>query len=141
MVCAAICTGTMYLTLRNGWFRLSGNDKSKCSLALHRCKHLMQIRQYTNGELAILCTFMYKFLTVGAVSEHLEVFDKGTKKPRLAFGVIQVVSGLVKFVPVDQMQKRRVVVVTNLKPAKMRDVMSYGMVCCNQSFLHIVFAS
>lgn len=31
-------------------------------------------------------------------------------------------------------------VVTNLKPAKMRDVMSYGMVRCNQSsFLQTVF--
>lgn len=41
---------------------------------------------------------------------------------------MQVVSGLRKFVPKDQMQGRRVVVCTNLKPAKMRDVMSYGMV-------------
>lgn len=41
---------------------------------------------------------------------------------------LQVVSGLVKFVPEDKMLNRRVVVVTNLKPAKMRDVMSYGMV-------------
>jgi hypothetical protein len=40
----------------------------------------------------------------------------------------QVISGLVKFVPEDKMRGRRVVVVTNLKPAKMRDVMSYGMV-------------
>jgi len=44
--------------------------------------------------------------------------------------VVQIVSGLVKFVSVEQMQNRRVVVVTNLKPAKMRDVMSYGMVGC-----------
>jgi hypothetical protein len=40
----------------------------------------------------------------------------------------QVVSGLVKFVPEAAMAGRRVLVVTNLKPAKMRDVMSYGMV-------------
>lgn len=33
-----------------------------------------------------------------------------------------------KFVPIEAMQGRTVVVVTNLKPAKMRDVMSYGMV-------------
>ena len=49
--------------------------------------------------------------------------------------MLQVVSGLVKFVPIEQMQNRRVVVVTNLKPAKMRDVMSYGMVRRNQSSL------
>ena len=40
----------------------------------------------------------------------------------------QVVSGLVKFVPIERMRDRRVVVVCNLKPAKMRDVISYGMV-------------
>jgi tRNA-binding EMAP/Myf-like protein len=40
----------------------------------------------------------------------------------------KVISGLVKFVPEEKMQGRRVVVVLNLKPAKMRDVMSYGMV-------------
>ncbi len=35
---------------------------------------------------------------------------------------------MVKFVPQEKMEGRRVVVVCNLKPAKMRDVMSYGMV-------------
>lgn len=40
----------------------------------------------------------------------------------------QVVSGLVKFVPQEAMQDRLVLVVCNMKPAKMRDVMSYGMV-------------
>ena len=40
----------------------------------------------------------------------------------------QVVSGLVKFVPQEAMQDRMVLVVCNMKPAKMRDVMSYGMV-------------
>ena len=38
----------------------------------------------------------------------------------------QVVSGLVKFVPKADMEGRRVVVVTNLKPAKMRDVRTTG---------------
>lgn len=37
-------------------------------------------------------------------------------------------SGLVNFVPIDAMMGRRVVVLTNLKPAKMRDVVSSGMV-------------
>ena len=59
---------------------------------------------------------------------YLEEIDLGEGKPR------QVISGLVRFVPLEKMQGRRVVVVTNLKPAKMRDVMSYGMVrlagCC-----------
>ena len=42
--------------------------------------------------------------------------------------MLQIVSGLVKFVPVEKMHGRRVVVLLNLKPAKMREVMSYGMV-------------
>lgn len=41
---------------------------------------------------------------------------------------MQVISGLVEFVPVDRMQGLRVLVVCNLKPQKMREVMSYGMV-------------
>lgn len=48
----------------------------------------------------------------------------------------QIVSGLVKFVPEDKMLNRTVVVVTNLKPAKMRDVMSYGMVLCASNDAH-----
>ncbi len=55
---------------------------------------------------------------------YLEKIDVGEDAPR------QVVSGLVRFVPEEAMQGRRVLVVCNLKPAKMRDVMSYGMVCC-----------
>ena len=42
--------------------------------------------------------------------------------------LVQVVSGLVKFVAQEAMQDRLVLVVCNMKPAKMRDVMSYGMV-------------
>lgn len=41
---------------------------------------------------------------------------------------MQVISGLVEFVPVDRMQGLRVLVVCNLKPQKMREIMSYGMV-------------
>merc|ERR1712216_998993 len=41
-----------------------------------------------------------------------------------------VVSGLVKHYPLEEMQNRRVLVVCNLKPAKMRGVESQGMVLC-----------
>ncbi|GBF95548.1 hypothetical protein Rsub_08529 [Raphidocelis subcapitata] len=61
---------------------------------------------------------------------YLEEIDLGEGKPR------QVISGLVKFVPEEAMRGRRVVVVTNLKPAKMRDVMSYGMVLCASNDAH-----
>ena len=40
----------------------------------------------------------------------------------------QIVSGLVNFVPIEKMLHRRVVVLANLKPAKMRDIISSGMV-------------
>ena len=41
---------------------------------------------------------------------------------------VQIVSGLVKFVPVEEMQGRRVLVLANLKPAKLRGILSSGMV-------------
>ena len=59
-----------------------------------------------------------------ADSLYVEEIDLGEEKPRT------VVSGLRKFVTEADMQGRKVVVVCNLKPAKMRDVMSYGMVLC-----------
>ncbi|KAK9821000.1 hypothetical protein WJX81_008473 [Elliptochloris bilobata] len=65
-----------------------------------------------------------------AESLYLEQIDLGEDQPR------QVVSGLVKFVPIAKMENRRVVVVCNLKPAKMRDVMSYGMVLCASNAAH-----
>ncbi|WIA21084.1 hypothetical protein OEZ85_005404 [Tetradesmus obliquus] len=61
---------------------------------------------------------------------YLEEIDVGEDKPR------QVISGLVKFVPKEQMEGRRVVVCCNLKPAKMRDIMSYGMVLCASNDTH-----
>lgn len=65
-----------------------------------------------------------------ADSLYLEEIDLGEDKPR------QVISGLVKYVPVEAMRDRLVVVACNLKPAKMRDVMSYGMVMCASSDDH-----
>lgn len=43
---------------------------------------------------------------------------------------VQIVSGLVKFVPVEEMEGRRVLVLANLKPAKLRGILSSGMVGC-----------
>ncbi|KAG2454786.1 hypothetical protein HYH02_000621 [Chlamydomonas schloesseri] len=65
-----------------------------------------------------------------ADSLYLEEIDVGEDKPR------QVISGLRNFVPIEKMQDRVVVVVCNLKPAKMRDVMSYGMVLCASDDAH-----
>uniref|UniRef100_A0A834VG95 Aminoacyl tRNA synthase complex-interacting multifunctional protein 1 n=1 Tax=Sarcoptes scabiei TaxID=52283 RepID=A0A834VG95_SARSC len=59
-----------------------------------------------------------------ADSLYLEQIDVGEENPRT------VVSGLVKFVPIEMMQDRMVVVLCNLKPAKMRGIVSEAMVMC-----------
>merc|ERR1711879_581607 len=55
---------------------------------------------------------------------YLEKMECGEAEPR------QVISGLVKHVPIDEMKNRKVVMIANLKPAKMRGITSYGMVLC-----------
>lgn len=55
---------------------------------------------------------------------YVEKIDLGESEPRT------VVSGLAKFVPIEEMQGRLVTVLCNLKPAKMRGVESKGMVLC-----------
>lgn len=55
---------------------------------------------------------------------YVEKIDLGEAEPRT------VVSGLAKFVPIEEMQDRLVTVLCNLKPAKMRGVESKGMVLC-----------
>lgn len=55
---------------------------------------------------------------------YLEKIDCGETNPRT------VVSGLVKHIPIEEMQNRMVVVLCNLKPAKMRGVTSEAMVMC-----------
>lgn len=63
-----------------------------------------------------------------ADSLYLEKIDCGEPQPRT------VVSGLVKFVPIEEMKDRMVVVMCNLKPAKMRGVTSEAMVTENREF-------
>ncbi|KAL5285930.1 AIMP1 family protein [Megaselia abdita] len=59
-----------------------------------------------------------------ADSLYLEKIDCGEPNPRT------VISGLVKFVPIEEMKNRMVVVLCNLKPAKMRGILSEAMVMC-----------
>jgi len=59
-----------------------------------------------------------------ADSLYVEEIDVGEEKPRT------VISGLVKFIPEDQMQDRMAVILCNLKPSKMRGIMSEAMVMC-----------
>lgn len=59
-----------------------------------------------------------------ADSLYVETMDVGEEKPRT------IVSGLVKWYSVEEMQNRLIVVFCNLKPAKMRGILSEGMVLC-----------
>ncbi|KAJ2343673.1 G4 quadruplex nucleic acid binding protein, partial [Coemansia sp. RSA 2618] len=58
---------------------------------------------------------------------YVEKIETNEDEPRT------VVSGLVRFIPIEQMKNRDVVLVCNLKPAKMRSVMSHAMVLCATS--------
>ncbi|CAB4066638.1 YARS [Lepeophtheirus salmonis] len=60
-----------------------------------------------------------------ADSLYIEKIDLGEPEPRT------IVSGLVKFVPIEVMKDRMVVVLCNLKPAKLKGIMSNGMVLCS----------
>lgn len=62
-----------------------------------------------------------------ADSLYVERIDCGEPNPRT------VVSGLVKHIPIEEMQNRMVVILCNLKPAKMRGVTSEAMVMCASS--------
>ncbi|KAF6371362.1 aminoacyl tRNA synthetase complex interacting multifunctional protein 1 [Rhinolophus ferrumequinum] len=62
-----------------------------------------------------------------ADSLYVEEVDVGEVAPRT------VVSGLVNHVPLEQMQNRMAILLCNLKPAKMRGVLSQAMVMCASS--------
>lgn len=57
-----------------------------------------------------------------ADSLYVEQIDVGEEQTRT------VVSGLVKYIPLDEMQNRKVCVLCNLKPAAMRGIKSQAMV-------------
>lgn len=57
-----------------------------------------------------------------ADSLYVEEIDVGEEQPRT------VVSGLVKYIPLEEMQQRKVCVLCNLKPATMRGIKSQAMV-------------
>lgn len=59
-----------------------------------------------------------------ADSLYVEKIDVGEGVPRT------IVSGLRNFVPIEEMRNRPVIVLCNLKPAKMRGIESCGMVLC-----------
>ncbi|KAK9283258.1 hypothetical protein L1049_011494 [Liquidambar formosana] len=62
----------------------------------------------------------------------VEEIDIGDAKLR------QVVSGLAKYCSPDELTNRRVVLITNVKPGKLRDVMSEGLVLCASNEDHTI---
>ncbi|XP_041008942.1 aminoacyl tRNA synthase complex-interacting multifunctional protein 1 isoform X2 [Juglans microcarpa x Juglans regia] len=62
----------------------------------------------------------------------VEEIDIGDAKLR------QVVSGLAKYYSPDELTNRRVVLITNVKPGKLRDVMSEGLVLCASNEDHTI---
>lgn len=61
---------------------------------------------------------------------YIESIDVGEEEPRT------IVSGLVNFVPLEEMQDRDVVVICNLKARNIRGVKSHGMVLCASDEAH-----
>ena len=78
---------------------------------------------------------MVSYLSLSAhcftIENHLMLTGVGEENPRT------IVSGLVQFVPENEMQDRLVVVLCNLKPAKMRGIESAGMVLCASVYVLI----
>jgi methionine--tRNA ligase beta chain len=60
----------------------------------------------------------------GADSLYIQKIDIGEQVPRT------IVSGLRPFIPVESLPGQSVIVVSNLKPVKMRGVSSQGMILC-----------
>ncbi|KAK9741859.1 hypothetical protein RND81_03G134400 [Saponaria officinalis] len=62
----------------------------------------------------------------------VEEIDVGESKVR------QVVSGLAKFCSPDDLVNRRVILITNVKPGKLRDIVSEGLVLCASNEDHSI---
>ncbi|KAL4183770.1 hypothetical protein AMTRI_Chr11g156760 [Amborella trichopoda] len=67
-----------------------------------------------------------------ADSLYVEEIDVGEESPRT------VVSGLVKYIPLEKMQNRKVCVLCNLKPATMRGIKSQAMVLAASTEDHTI---
>ena len=65
-----------------------------------------------------------------ADSLYVEQMDVGEAEPRM------ICSGLVKYIPLDHLQQRNVVVLANLKPRNMRGVKSNGMLMAASDASH-----
>lgn len=98
-----------------GWEDYSGDLTQWSGLVASTCTH---------GALSGPLTRISCWQHPDADSLYVEKIDVGEAEPRT------VVSGLVQFVPKEELQDRLVVVLCNLKPQKMRGVDSQGMLLC-----------
>ncbi|PRT53134.1 tRNA-aminoacylation cofactor ARC1 [Wickerhamiella sorbophila] len=82
-------------------------------------------RPVTPGMIDLRVGFIQKAVKhPDADSLYVSTIDVGEDEPRT------ICSGLVSYVPIEDMQQRYIVVVANLKPVKMRGISSNGMVLC-----------
>lgn len=66
-----------------------------------------------------------------SVKKHPDADSLYVEEVDLAEGKTRtIVSGLVKHIPIEEMQDRIAIFMCNLKPAKMRGVLSEGMLMC-----------
>ena len=60
--------------------------------------------------------------------QYIEEIDVGEEKPR------QVISGLVKFVPIEEMQNRKAIILCNLKVGLTSSVLTLGSCLISTEF-------
>lgn len=101
-----------------------------------RCSQVVQ-QPATPEELEELAGLDIRVGVIREVSQHpdadqlyVERVDVGEDTPRT------IVSGLVRFCPMDTLVGRRVVVLCNLKPRALRGVKSHGMLLCASDAEH-----
>ncbi|NP_001004987.1 tyrosine--tRNA ligase, cytoplasmic [Xenopus tropicalis] len=94
-------------TVPKGSTKNSGPEEIDPSLLDLRVGKILSVRQHPDAD-----------------SLYVESVDVGEENPRC------VVSGLVQYVPSDQLLGRSVVLLCNLKPQKMRGIESQGMLLC-----------
>lgn len=98
----------------------SGSGKSKASVPVEA--------EISVSRLDIRVGFIKKVQKhPDADSLYVEEIDVGEDQPRT------VVSGLVKYIPLEELQNRKVCVLCNLKPAAMRGIKSHAMLLCASS--------
>ncbi|KAE9465117.1 hypothetical protein C3L33_02982, partial [Rhododendron williamsianum] len=113
------------LKIQVGLIRKAGKHPSADSLAVGCGICAAQL-------VALSKLIIFFFLLDWMHSLLVEEIDTGDAKLR------QVVSGLAKYCNPDDLTNRRVVLITNVKPGKLRDVMSEGLVLCASNEDHTV---